>query len=169
MTREKNAKERRKKKKARFAKVLTELEKEYDYKPGKDGRGLLQNHYDYNQVPQAPTKERPRSMIPGKDQLGLDPEDPLYRKVLGKQHDPLAPLSEDKEKKGLYEEDEEEKLHSQMPGTDTLTMEEDHRVASQWISRNEMETLCPSCAVRMKKAGFTRVHVRVMRRLLRTR
>lgn len=68
---------------------------------------------------------------------------------------------------GEEDEDEDEKPHSQLPGTDSLSMEEDHRVASsQWITRTEMENLCPSCAVRMKKAGFTKVHVRVMRRML---
>jgi len=166
--RQEAAKERRKKKRAFIAKVLTELEEEYGYEPGQDGRGLLQMRYDYDQVPRRPTKDRPRSMIPGKDQLALDPNDPLYRKKLGKLHDPLAPLDEDKEKNALYDEDDEaDKAHSQMPGTDNMTMEEDHRVgSSQWITSAEMERLCPPCAVRMKKAGFSRVHVKVMRRMI---
>jgi len=166
--REEAAKERRKKKKAHVAKVLTELEKEYDYKPSEDGRGLLQFRYDYNQIPQKPTKDRPRSMIPGKDQLGLDPDDPLYRKRLAKLRDPLEPLTEDKDRKGADEDDGEEKPHSQLPGADeSLTMEMDRKVASQWITRDEMKQLCPPCAVRMKKAGMTRVHVSVMRNLIR--
>jgi len=146
--RQEAAKERRKKK-AHVAKVLTELEEKYDYKPGADGRGLLQFRYDYDQVPAKPTKDRPRSMIPGKDQLGLDPDDPLRLDRLAKS------------------EDEDE--HSKIPGVDSLPMEEDRKVASNWITRSEMETLCPSCAVRMKKAGMTRVPVSVMRRMLQKR
>ena len=165
--RQEAAKDRKKKKKARVAKVLTELEKEYDYKPGQDGRGLLRSRYDYNEAPAAPTKNKPHSMIPGKDQTSLDSEDPLHLDRIGKQRDPLEPMDEDKERKGLDEENEEDRPHSQMPGTDNLTMEEDHRVgSSQWISRSEMEKLCPPCAVRMKNAGFTKVHVKVMRKML---
>jgi len=64
-------------------------------------------------------------------------------------------------------EDEDGRPHSQLPGTDNLTMEEDPRVASsQWITRKEMKKLCPSCAVRMKNAGFTKIHVKVLRRML---
>lgn len=163
--RQEAAKDRRKKKKAHVAKVLSELEKEYDYKPGLDGQGLLQSRYDYDQVPQAPSKTRPRSMIPGKDQLSLDPKDPLYLEKVGREPQPLQALHEQEEKRA-EEEDHEDKPHSQMPGTDNLTMEEDHRVASAWITRKEMESLCPPCAVRMKKAGFTKVHVKVVRRML---
>lgn len=68
---------------------------------------------------------------------------------------------------GETDEDDEGPQHSKLPGSDNLTMEEDRRVASQdWITRDEMEKLCPSCAARMRKAGFTRVHTSVMRRML---
>jgi hypothetical protein len=168
--REEAAKERRKKKKAVIAKVLTELEKEYGYEPGQDGRGLLQMRYDYDQIPRRPTKDKPRSMIPGKDQLSLDPSDPLYREKVGKLHDPLAPLDEDKEKRGIYDEDEDEdKEHSQVPGTDNMTMEEDHRVASQWITYAQMEKLCPTRAARMKTAGVTRVSRKALARAILVR
>jgi len=164
--RQEAAKERRKKKKASIAKVLTDLEKEYGYEPGPDGQGLLQGRYDYNQIPKAPTKKRPRSMLPGKDQLALSSRD-LSEEKFGSGRDPLAFTEEQKEKRRKEVEDYEEKEHSQVPGTDNMLMEEDHRVgSSQWISRDEMATLCPPCAVRMKKAGFTKVHVKVVRRML---
>jgi hypothetical protein len=68
------------------------------------------------------------------------------------------------------EDEEEDKPHSQMPGTDNMTMEEDHRVGSSpWITRDEMESLCPPCAVRMKKAGLTKVHVKAVRRMLQAK
>lgn len=68
---------------------------------------------------------------------------------------------------GEVVEDDEEKPHSKLPGTDNLPMEEDQRVASsEWISREEMEKLCPSCAARMRKAGFKRVKASVMRRMI---
>lgn len=133
--REEAAKERRKKKKARVAKVLTDLEKEYGYEPGDDGRGLLQSRYDYNQVPQAPSKERPRSMIPGKDQLALDPKDPLYRKKVGSAPPDLDVVRALDEQEGNDEDDEhEEPRHSKLPGSDSLPMEEDRKVAHEHVA-----------------------------------
>jgi len=35
-----------------------------------------------------------------------------------------------------------------------------------WISREEMESLCPPCAERMRRAGFRRVHASVLRRMI---
>ena len=89
------------------------------------------------------------------------------KKKKGTGRDPLAFTEEQKEKRRKEVEDYEEKEHSQVPGTDNMPMEEDHRVgSSQWVTRDEMESLCPPCAVRMKKAGFTKVHVKVVRRML---
>ena len=72
----------------------------------------------------------------------------------------------------LSPEDAEELGHSILPGADTLslgdqTKDEPTKLASsEWVSREKMEALCPSCAVRMKKANLKRVHVSVLRRML---
>lgn len=80
---------------------------------------------------------------------------------------PLRTRRDYEEKKREEEEKEGKASHSQMPGVDNLTFETDHKVASQWITRAEMKELCPPCAVRMKKANLSRVHVSVVRKMLR--
>jgi len=144
--REEAAKERRKKKKAKLAKLMSELEEST-----KVAAGSLRTRYDYNEAPPAPTEEDPHSMLPGKDADGPRPAEAL----------------KEIEERRAEEEDEDDRPHSQMPGTDNLTMEEDHKVASsKWITREQMEKLCPPCAEQMRKAGFNRVSVAVMRRKL---
>jgi hypothetical protein len=68
-----------------------------------------------------------------------------------------------------YGEPDDGKRHSRVPGDDlpeTDRSELDRRASDEWITRDEMVRLCPSCAERMRKAGFKRVRASVLRRML---
>lgn len=73
---------------------------------------------------------------------------------------------------GALSPDVEDEKHSVLPGADTLSLgdqekDEPNRLASSdWITREEMATLCPPCAERMKKARVARVRASVVRRML---
>lgn len=60
--------------------------------------------------------------------------------------------------------------HSRVPGDELPEQDETNlerrRSASRWITRREMERLCPPCAERMRRAGFTKVHASVLRRMM---
>jgi hypothetical protein len=57
--------------------------------------------------------------------------------------------------------DPEKLVHSVLPGDDISKT----ATRSPWITRQEMQKLCPQCAVRMKKAGLKKVHVAVFKRM----
>lgn len=126
--REEAAKERRKKKALdEVQKIATSLAQP------------LRTRFDYNEIPEAPSKEKPHSMIPGKDQLVLDEDDPQHREKLASPPPDLEVVRALDEQEGNDEDEEhEEPVHSKLPGTDTLPMEEDpkvahERVASRWL------------------------------------
>lgn len=90
----------------------------------------------------------------------------IFRAVTAPGLSQTQPLRTRRDYGEVPEEDEDEPPHSQIPGSDNLTMEEDHRVASEWITRTEMEKLCPPCAERMRKAGLKKVRSSVVRRMI---
>jgi hypothetical protein len=76
-----------------------------------------------------------------------------------------------KRNRGEHEEAEDrakKEKCSQMPGDGSSReeVEVDQKLASGWLSYEEVSELCPPCASRMKKAGFKRVHSSVLRRML---
>jgi hypothetical protein len=73
---------------------------------------------------------------------------------------------------GERDEEDGDKPRSQLPGTDNMTFAQDEREAPKvaspdWIGLAEMDSLCPPCAAKMRKAGIKRVHASVMRRQMR--
>ena len=71
------------------------------------------------------------------------------------------------------EEKDPDKKHSILPGSDTMSVGDQEKdsptklASSPWITREEMERLCPPCAVKMRKAGFKRVRASAVERMLR--
>ena len=67
-------------------------------------------------------------------------------------------------------DDEKDPKHSVLPGSDTMSIgleeREGVKYASEWISLEEMQTLCPPCAARMKKARIRKVHASVLRSMI---
>lgn len=73
------------------------------------------------------------------------------------------------------DEEDEERGHSVLPGADTMSLgdqEEDSPnklASSDWITREEMESLCPPCAEKMRRGGLKSVRASVVARMIRRR
>lgn len=70
------------------------------------------------------------------------------------------------------DEEEKDKAHSTLPGADTMSLGLEERdgmkyASSDWITLDEMSSLCPPCAERMKKAGFRKVRASVLQNMIR--
>lgn len=77
---------------------------------------------------------------------------------------------------GTSDEDEdEERGHSVLPGADTMSLGDERKdepsklAGADWVTREEMESLCPPCAERMRQAGFKRVRASLVRRMIEQR
>lgn len=68
-----------------------------------------------------------------------------------------------------YGESDDGRRHSRMPGDEIPEQDRSRldRRASEWITRDEMRTLCPPCAERMRRGAIARVRASVVRRMLR--